>query len=111
MLIERPLTNTRRSLASLARPQFVVLKEGKAECTGCYKTVLEANEDGAVTLNYGSFIHSITSFLFMSLILFLIYRSLKQLRQKVEKELKDQGIISKRKKEIKEMAEMKGTSM
>ena len=83
---------------------FVVIKKGKRDCDECYDTVLEANEDGAVTLNYGSFIHSIFSFLFMSLVLFLLYRTLTHLRKRVELELKVQGVLSNmpEKKKIKD---------
>lgn len=67
---------------------FVVMKEGKRECSGCYDTVEEAQDDGAVTLNYGRFIDSITSFFFTTLVLFFIYKGLMWLKESVEKEEK-----------------------
>ena len=69
----------------------------------------KANNDGAVTLNYGSFIHSMISFLFMSLFLFLIYRALTRLRKSVELELKSQGIVSNG--QLKKNGDNKGSTL
>ena len=69
---------------------FVVLREGKAKCSDCYSTLEQAQDDGAVTLNYGNFIDTITSFIFTTLFLFSIYNFLKSLKKKVEEEFKEE---------------------
>mmetsp|Transcript_28077 Transcript_28077/g.36284 ORF Transcript_28077/g.36284 Transcript_28077/m.36284 type:complete len:209 (+) Transcript_28077:62-688(+) len=68
---------------------YIVLREGKRKCSNCYKTLVEAAEDGAVTLNYGRFLDTITSFLFTTLFLFIIYKCLMKLRETVEKEFNE----------------------
>ena len=71
---------------SLGQEIFVVLRQGRAKCDNCYKTIEEAQEDGAVTLNYGRFFDSIVSFLICTLFLFILYRLLTRLKKKVEEE-------------------------
>jgi large conductance mechanosensitive channel len=68
---------------------YLVLKQGKRKCSNCYKTLDDAAEDGAVTLNYGRFLDSIVSFLFTTLFLFIIYKSLMKLKATVEKEFQE----------------------
>ena len=78
---------------------FLVLKPGLSNltrsggCENCYKTIEEAQSDGAVTLNYGRFIDSITSFLFTTLILFCIYKYLGALQKRVAEELEELGLL------------------
>jgi len=69
---------------------FVVLKEGKAKCSDCYSTLLQAQDDGAVTLNYGNFIDTVTSFIFTTLFLFGLYKFLCSLKKRVEEEFKEE---------------------
>ena len=84
--------------------KFVVLKAGElgytkcGRCAECYKTVEEAQSDGAVTLNWGKFIDATTSFLFMSVVLFCIYRYLGKLKKRVDTELKEKGLVYKKPK-------------
>ena len=58
---------------------FVVLKEGKV--AGPYASVAAAKSAGAVTLNVGVFINTIISFLIVSFSVFLLIRTVNQLRR------------------------------
>lgn len=51
---------------------------------GEYATLEAAKEAGAATLNYGSFIQSIVSFLLVAIALFLIIRVINRLRREKE---------------------------
>lgn len=57
---------------------FAVIKEGAA---GPYSTVADAQKAGAVTLNYGLFLNSIVSFLIVSFAVFLLVKSINNLRK------------------------------
>jgi large conductance mechanosensitive channel len=57
---------------------FVVLKEG-TKAPGPYATVAQAHDAGAVTLNYGTFINSIVTFLIIALCVFMIVRMVSKL--------------------------------
>ena len=70
--------------ASLAN-QFVVLRDG--ETAGPYETLLAAQEAGAVTLNYGTFIDAIIAFLIVAFALFLIVRYFRKLQDMRKKEV------------------------
>jgi large conductance mechanosensitive channel len=59
---------------------FVVLKEGTRP--GPYPTVADAHSAGAVTLNYGTFINSIVTFLIIALCVFMIVRMASKLYAK-----------------------------
>ncbi len=59
---------------------FVVLKEGTRP--GPYPTVADAHKVGAVTLNYGTFINSIVTFLIIALCVFMIVRMVSKLSAK-----------------------------
>ena len=59
---------------------FVVLKEGTSP--GPYPTVADAHKVGAVTLNYGTFINSIVTFLIIALCVFIIVRMASKLSAK-----------------------------
>jgi large conductance mechanosensitive channel len=61
---------------------FIVLKHG-AEVTS-YGSLGAAQETGAVTLNYGAFINTIVSFLIVAFAVFLLIRSLNNLKKKEE---------------------------
>jgi large conductance mechanosensitive channel len=58
---------------------FVVLREGAS--AGPYATLAEAQQAGAVTLNYGAFINTVVSFLIVALAVFLLIRSLNRLKR------------------------------
>jgi large conductance mechanosensitive channel len=60
---------------------FVVLKEG-TKAPGPYTTVAQAHDAGAVTLNYGSFINSIVTFLIIAMCVFLLVRAVSKLYAK-----------------------------
>jgi len=57
---------------------FVVLKEGM-KAPGPYTTVAQAHDAGAVTLNYGSFINSLVTFLIIAFCVFIIVRMVSKL--------------------------------
>jgi large conductance mechanosensitive channel len=59
---------------------FVVLKEGNP--SGPYTTVAQAHTNGAVTLNYGSFINSIVTFLIIAFCVFIIVRMVSKMYAK-----------------------------
>lgn len=61
---------------------FVVLREGKV--AGPYSSLAAAKASGAVTLNYGVFISTITSFLIIAFSVFLLVRNLNRLRSQRE---------------------------
>lgn len=61
---------------------FWVLKEGTAP--GPYPTLADAQAVSAVTLNYGIFINTIVSFLIVAFSVFLLVRSINQLKCKEE---------------------------
>jgi large conductance mechanosensitive channel len=60
---------------------FVVLKEG-TKAPGPYATVAQAHDAGAVTLNYGTFINAIVTFLIIALCVFMIVRMVSKLSAK-----------------------------
>ena len=48
---------------------------------GPYPTLAEANEAGAVTINYGMFVNHMVTFLIVALVLFLVVRSINRLKK------------------------------
>jgi len=61
---------------------FLVLKEGAI--TGPYTALTEAQEAGAVTLNYGLFINTVVSFIIIAFTAFLLIRTMNSLIHKEE---------------------------
>jgi large conductance mechanosensitive channel len=61
---------------------FVVLKQGAAAAP--YASLAEAQEAGAVTINYGTFINTIISFVIVAFAVFLLIRQLNALKRKEE---------------------------
>ncbi len=59
---------------------FTVLKPG--ETPGPYLTLADAREAGAVTLNYGTFITNLVTFLIVAFTVFLLVRAFQQLKRK-----------------------------
>ena len=59
---------------------FLVLKEGSAP--GPYPTVDAAHKVGAVTLNFGSFINTVISFIIVSFSIFLVVKTMNRLKRK-----------------------------
>jgi large conductance mechanosensitive channel len=58
---------------------FVVLKQGAQ--AGPYLTLEAAQKAGAVTLNYGAFINTLTSFIIVAFVVFLIVRAINRVRR------------------------------
>jgi large conductance mechanosensitive channel len=52
---------------------------------GDYATLAEAQEAGAVTINYGAFLNTIIDFLIVAFIIFLLIRQMNKLQKKEEK--------------------------
>lgn len=70
--------------ASLA-DRFIVLRNGDVD--GPYATLAAAQEAGAVTMNYGSFIDAIIAFLIIAFVLFLIVGYVKRAQNMRQKEV------------------------
>ena len=64
---------------------FVVLKEG-AKAAGPYAALADAKAAGAVTINYGSFINTIVSFLIVAFAIFLLIKQMNRLKKEEEAE-------------------------
>ncbi len=58
---------------------YIMLKQGTPP--GPYDTILAAREAGAVTMNYGTFINNVVSFLIVAFAVFLLVRTVNQLRR------------------------------
>jgi large conductance mechanosensitive channel len=58
---------------------FVVLKQGAQ--AGPYLTLDAAQKAGAVTLNYGAFINTLTSFIIVAFVVFLMVRAINRARR------------------------------
>ncbi len=58
---------------------FIILQEG--EIAGPYSSLIEAQDAGAVTLNYGVFINTIVSFVIVAFAVFLLIRSINRLQR------------------------------
>jgi len=61
---------------------FLVLKQGVT--AGPYTSLADAKKAGAVTMNYGAFVNTIISFLIVAFAVFLLVRSINQLKRKEE---------------------------
>lgn len=61
---------------------FLTLKDGTI--AGPYATLADAQSASAVTINYGVFINTIISFLIVAFCVFLVIRSMNQLKRKEE---------------------------
>lgn len=61
---------------------FVVLRAGATP--GPYETLAGAKQAGAVTLNIGIFINTITSFLIVAFAVFLVIKQINRLKRKAE---------------------------
>lgn len=58
---------------------FVLLKEG-AKAPPPYATLADAHTAGAVTLNYGTFINNLVTFIIVAFVIFLVVRTANRLR-------------------------------
>jgi large conductance mechanosensitive channel len=61
---------------------FIVLKHGAT--AGPYASVADAKKAGAVTINYGLFVNTIISFIIIAFAVFLLVRSINQLKRQPE---------------------------
>ena len=61
---------------------FIILKEGSIQPP--YASLAEAMKAGAVTLNYGTFINTIISFLIIAFSVFIVIRHINKLRREEE---------------------------
>lgn len=61
---------------------FIVLKAGST--SGPFASLAEAQNAGAVTINYGVFINTIISFLIVAFAVFLLVRGINKLKRKEE---------------------------
>ncbi|MFT5232951.1 MAG: large conductance mechanosensitive channel [Candidatus Krumholzibacteriia bacterium] len=59
---------------------FVILQQG-AEVAGPYATLVDAQAAGAVTLNYGTFINTVISFLIIAFAIFMLIRSFNKMKR------------------------------
>ncbi len=62
---------------------FIVLKEG-AKAAGPYASLAAAKAAGAVTLNLGSFINTVISFLIIAFAVFLVIKGINRLKREQE---------------------------
>jgi large conductance mechanosensitive channel len=62
---------------------FSVIKAG-ADSAGPYATLAEAQEAGAVTINWGVFINTIISFIIVAFAVFLVIRNINKLKKEEE---------------------------
>jgi len=61
---------------------FILLKAGSPAAP--YPSLADAQAAGAVTINYGVFINAVISFLIVALVVFLLIRSINQIRREEE---------------------------
>lgn len=61
---------------------FLVIKQGAV--AGTFTTVAEAHKAGAVTINYGIFLNTVTSFLIVAFSVFLLVRGVNKLKREEE---------------------------
>ncbi len=63
---------------------FVILEEG--DPAGPYQTLAQANEAGAVTVAYGSFVNAVVNFLIITAAMFVVVRLVQRLNTEGEPE-------------------------
>ncbi len=62
---------------------YILLKEG-TKSAGPYSSLTDAQSAGAVTINYGIFLNSVTSFLIVALSTFMVVKSFNRFKKKEE---------------------------
>ena len=62
---------------------FIVLQQG-AEAADPYASLTEAKDAGAVTINYGSFLNTVISFLIVAFALFIVVKNMNKLKKQEE---------------------------
>jgi len=78
---------------------FIVLKHGH-NFTQHYNTLKEAQDDGAVTENFGRFINLVLNFFIISMCLFIIIRGVQKIHRKVTKPKKRRRSTTKRRLQV-----------
>lgn len=63
--------------------RFAVIKQGNP--AGPYHTLADAQANGAVTINYGTFINYVITFIIVAFVVFLMVRYINKLRRATEK--------------------------
>ena len=58
---------------------FIILRKG--DKGGPYTTLMQAQADNAITLNIGSFLNSVISFLIVAIVLFFVIRAINRLKR------------------------------
>ncbi|OUU18287.1 MAG: hypothetical protein CBB97_21120 [Candidatus Endolissoclinum sp. TMED37] len=66
---------------------FIILSPGKNTVNNTYITLKQAQEDGAVTINYGLFINIFFDLVFVTLFLYASLRATYKLKDKVNKKI------------------------
>lgn len=61
-----------------------ILLKGGAKAAGPYASLADAQAAGAVTLNYGTFINTVVSFLIVAFSVFMVVKSINRLKRKEE---------------------------
>ena len=61
---------------------FIIIKSGTT--TGTFASLSEAQEAGAVTINYGVFINTVISFIVVAFCVFILIRAINKLKRKEE---------------------------
>eukprot|EP00937_MAST-01D_sp_MAST-1D-sp2_P007725 g7725.t1 len=77
---------------------FVVLVAGKSGSKD-YETPAQAEDDGAVTFNYGRFFETCIDFVFVSLCIFVLYKGLLSVKKTVEARATDVTALASNKKQ------------
>ncbi len=62
---------------------FIVLREG-AEVAGPYAALADAKAAGAVSVNYGTFLNTVISFLIVAFSVFILVRNMNRLKKQEE---------------------------
>jgi large conductance mechanosensitive channel len=68
---------------------YIILKRGKKSrvTKANYKSLLQARDDGAVTVNFGIFINSLLNFVVITGIIWVFVRTINRLRRKKENQV------------------------
>lgn len=61
---------------------FITIKEGAT--AGPFSTLAEAQKAGAVTINYGTFVNKIVSFIIVAIAIFMVVKGMNSLKKKEE---------------------------
>lgn len=71
--------------------KFYVLQPGKDGATQ-FKTVAEAQEAGAITINYGNFVNNIIALVLVAIVMFLIIRAMRRAEKRLEEDAHGEAV-------------------